>query len=322
MRLAIFGVGAMGCLFGARLTPHIDTTLIGHWPEQLDALRRAPLKIITAGGTESTIQLAVKSLGPSPSPQMERGEKQSELFDLALILVKSHQTTQAAQEAARVLRPDGLAISLQNGLGNYETLCEQVGSDRAAQGVTTQGAALEGVGVLKEGGSGLTIVAGGPEKMLALRGVVEVFERGGLRTDIVPAADLLPVMWGKLVINAAINPLTALLRVPNGELVERPEARALMGEAAREAAAVAAGLGIHLPYPDPAARAEEVARATASNKSSMLQDILRGARTEIEAINGAVVREGERLGIAVPVNEMLLRLVRALEKPTEQTSQG
>jgi 2-dehydropantoate 2-reductase len=120
------------------------------------------------------------------------------------------------------------------------------------------------------------------------------------------------LLWSKLVINAAINPLTALLRVTNGQLLERPAARTLVAAAAREAADVAAALGLRLTYPDPVAAAESVARRTASNTSSMLQDVMRGAPTEIDAICGAIVSAGEEWGVPTPVNGILWLLVRAL----------
>jgi 2-dehydropantoate 2-reductase len=119
------------------------------------------------------------------------------------------------------------------------------------------------------------------------------------------------LLWGKLVVNCGINALTALLRVSNGDLLHRPDATFLMQCAALECADVAGAKGVALPFLDPAEKVCEVARQTATNSSSMLQDVLRGAPTECEAINGAVVRWGDRLGVSTPVNEVLLRLIRA-----------
>jgi 2-dehydropantoate 2-reductase len=122
------------------------------------------------------------------------------------------------------------------------------------------------------------------------------------------------LLWGKLVINAAINPLTALLRISNGKLLVIPEVHELMAEAAREAAIVAARRGVKLPYADPVTAVEDVARKTAANTSSMLQDVLRGTPTEIDAINGAIVQAAEKLGVPTPVNRMLWQLVRGLDQ--------
>ena len=124
--------------------------------------------------------------------------------------------------------------------------------------------------------------------------------------------DAQAIVWGKLVISAALNPLTALLRVPNGALLDRPAARTLMRELAQEAAGVAAAQAVRLPFPSPQEAAERVARQTAENRSSMLQDVLRGAPTEIDAINGAVVRLGEESGVPVAANRFIWRLVKAL----------
>jgi 2-dehydropantoate 2-reductase len=114
------------------------------------------------------------------------------------------------------------------------------------------------------------------------------------------------------VINAAINPLTALLGVANGELLTRPPARALMVSLAREAPAVAVALGIRLPYPDPVVAVESIARRTGANLSSMLQDVRRGAPTEIDAICGAIVKAGEQTDVTTPVNRTMWHLVEAL----------
>jgi 2-dehydropantoate 2-reductase len=139
----------------------------------------------------------------------------------------------------------------------------------------------------------------------------------GAGFNVETAADLQALQWGKLVINAAINPLTAVLGVKNGELVARAETRELLGALAREAAAVAAAQGIELPYGDPASAAEHVALRTAHNTSSMLQDIRRGAPTEVDQISGAVVRLGSQIGVPTPFNRVLWLLVKTVQSHAE-----
>ncbi len=312
MRIAIFGIGAMGCLFGARLSDHAEVTLIGRWPEQLAALRAGPLRVIEPDGREDAVPLRVLDSG-------EIGAQRAvPLHDVnvALILTKSSGTQEAASRAARVLAPDGLAVTLQNGIGNLEIIASHVGEDRAALGVTTQGGAMDGPGVLRVGGTGKTTLAARPPIRPRVEALAALLNQSGLPAEV--AGDVAGLVWGKLAINCAINPLTALLRVRNGALVGSEAARQVMADAAREADAVAAAQGIALPFPDPAARAEEVARLTGPNRSSMLQDALRGAPTEIETICGAVVREGARLGVPTPVNETLYRLVKAMEETAGQ----
>jgi 2-dehydropantoate 2-reductase len=125
-------------------------------------------------------------------------------------------------------------------------------------------------------------------------------------------SDMDGLIWGKLVVNAAINPLTALLGVPNGELLKLPTARVLMANTAREVASVSTAKGVQLPFNDPVAEVEEVARKTAKNHSSMLQDIKRDAPTEIDAICGVIVEAGTQLGVPTPINDTLYQLVKAL----------
>jgi 2-dehydropantoate 2-reductase len=172
-------------------------------------------------------------------------------------------------------------------------------------GVITYGATLLGPGRVRPGGTG-TISVG---ENRALAPLTELLREAGFKVEIVPDVD--DLLWSKLVINAAINPLTALLRVPNGELLTIPEARTLLRLAASEAMAVASACGRRLIYSDPVAATEAVARQTAINISSMLQDVNRGALTEIDAISGALVAAGEAHGVSVPVNRTLWLLVKA-----------
>lgn len=303
--IVIFGVGAMGTLFGSRLSQNeanypTTVTLIGTWAEQIETLRRDGLTISYPNGQQTHHLLRVtNSLAEVPPA------------DLALILVKSHQTRRAARQAAQILRPTGLAITLQNGLGNLEKLAEAVGPQRAGLGITAQGATILAPGQLYHAGQGMTYLAKLPDQAERLAKIAALFNAAGLETTLVDNADSL--VWGKLAINAGINPLTALLEVPNGALSENESWRQVMTAAAAEVARVAEAQGIQLPFTDAAHRTLEVSQATASNRSSMLQDVSRAAPTEIDAISGAVVRFGQRLGIPTPVNEFLLRLVKDKE---------
>ena len=203
-----------------------------------------------------------------------------------------------------------LVVTLQNGVGNLEALAAALGDEHVGQGVTSLGATLLGPGQVRHAGMGSTIFGPPPDRM-AMAELAAIFSASGLPAEL--HDDLDSLVWGKLVVNAGINALTALLRVSNGALAEAAEVRALVAQAVAEAAAVAAARGIRLPYDDPLAHVLAVARATGANRSSMLQDVLRGSPTEIAAINGAVLREGRRLGIATPANQLLAELVAALD---------
>ena len=165
---------------------------------------------------------------------------------------------------------------------------------------------LLGPGQVKAGGEGLLSIERNP----SLGPLEEALKAANFNLQVVE--DARSLIWGKLVINSAINPLTALLRISNGELLERHPARELMRTLAHETARVARAENIELPFPDPAAAAEDVARRTATNRSSMLQDVQRGAPTEIDAICGAIVRIAEIHTIPVPANRTCWQLVKAL----------
>jgi len=293
-RTVIVGTGALACLFAARLAPHTSITMLGTWQEGLEVITKAGVRLMSPDGPVEPIQVHATS---DPS--------ECEGVSKALILVKSWQTERAARHVVSFLPGGGLALTLQNGLGNFEILGDVLGYNRVTQGVTTMGATLEAPGSVRAGGEGPTHIAHHPQ----IEDWVELFTLAGIKVDVTENVEEL--VWGKLTINAGINPLTALLEIPNGELIESQAATALMHAAAQEAANVAGALDIGLPFTNPAHAVEEVARATAANISSMLQDIRRGAPTEIDAISGAIWKEGERLGVPVPISWTLWKLVRA-----------
>lgn len=297
--LLIVGTGAMACLFAARLVgAGLPVTLLGTWTAGLQALQEQGVRVVENDSLETAYPVVATA-----QPAECAGVR------YALVLVKSWQTERAAQQLATCLSPEGLALTLQNGLGNRETLTRVLGAERVALGVTTMGATLLGPGRVRPGGEGM-ISAGQHSRLPAL---MALLRRGGFVVESVPEPESL--LWSKLVINAAINPITALLRIPNGMLLRRPEARILAAAAAGEAAAVASAEGVQLSYPDPVAATEAVAQRTASNISSMLQDVSRGAPTEIDAICGAIVATADNQGLPVPVIRTLWLLVKALAQP-------
>jgi 2-dehydropantoate 2-reductase len=294
--LLIVGTGALATLFAARLAANgVAVTMLGSWQAGLDALEKNGACLTLADGSALTGRVAAVS-DPSTLGRVR----------LALVLVKSWQTERAAAQLRGCLSDDGLAVSLQNGLGNRETLVRFLDDSRVGLGVTTLGATLLGPGRAGFGGEGLVSIETHPR----LGALQNLLNGAGFRVDIVPDASSARVLvWSKLVVNTALNPLTALLRVPNGVLLERAGARALMAGLANETAAVALALGVELPFADAAAAAEAVAQRTATNRSSMLQDVQRGARTEIDAICGAVVRAGEQAGVPTPLNRVMWQLL-------------
>jgi 2-dehydropantoate 2-reductase len=291
--ILIVGTGALATLFAARLAAvGVSITMLGTWVEGLATLRKRGVKV---SGNDQVLTVRA-----TDNPIECKGNQ------FALVLVKSWQTERAAHQLAICMADGGVALSLQNGLGNDAILIKKLGTTRVARGVTTIGATLIAPGLVSLGGDGMVSL----ETDKRLSPLQEMLQRAGFSINVV--SDLQPLVWGKLATSSAINPLTALLRVNNGELLQIPSARMLMGELARETARVANAVGVMIQVSKVERTTEEVARRTAENYSSMLQDVLRGFPTEIDAINGAVVQQAEEFNLKVPVNRTIWSLVKAL----------
>ena len=303
MNIAIIGAGAMGGLFGARLTAAGENvTLVDIWLEHVAAINEKGLTVLELDMSESVARPhALQRVEDVTAP------------DLVIVFVKSTMTREAVLNAKCVFGPETRVLTLQNGLGNAEKIAEVVDAAKVLAGTTAQGATLLGPGRVRHGGAGPTHIgclAGGMDPFA--QKVAEMLSRAGLPTVV--DADVTSLIWGKLVVNVGINALTALLHLRNGQLTEFDETRELVAMAVEEAVQVAKAAGVTLPYENAVHKVLAVATSTACNQSSMLQDVLRRRRTEIDAINGALVQEGLRLGIATPVNRTLTLLVRNLEK--------
>ena len=304
MKIVIIGAGAMGGLFAVRLAAAGETvSVVDVWQEHIRTIAEQGLSLEEEGGTVVA------------HPEAATGVEGISSADLILLFVKSSMTGAAALSAKQIMGPSTRVLTLQNGLGNAQIIAGIVGEDNVLAGTTAQGATLLGPGLIRHGGKGDTHIgclSGAADEYC--RKVAQVFSRAGIPT--VADNEVQPLIWGKLVINAGINALTALLKMRNGGLAEFDETKELVKMAVEEAVQVASASGIKLPYEDAVGKVLATATATAANQSSMLQDILHGRTTEIDAINGALVREGERHGVPTPVNRTLTLLIQALQKNT------
>ncbi len=302
--ISILGTGALAMHFGARLArAGHRVTLLGGWAAGLERLVSRGIEVEEPEGSwrESVEALALDQAGRlEPAP-------------LILVLVKGAATEVVAEVVGRVAQRDALVATLQNGLGHAECLSGGSGIPVVA-GATTAAARVLGPGRVQAVATGETVLP------RAAAPLARVLEEAGFATTVVH--DIAPSLWLKLAVNCAINPASALARCTNGELLASEELRAGLRSAAREVAAVAAAEGVNLPG-DVGEIALDVARRTAGNRSSMLQDLERGAATEIDCLCGEVVRRGRVGGVATPVNESLLRQVLAAEREaTRQAAVG
>jgi 2-dehydropantoate 2-reductase len=273
MRIAILGMGAIGHVVARALGDRADVVRIDR--------THAPLR-----DTEAPV-------------------------DAAIVTTKTPGTGWAAEIASRILAPDGVALTIQNGLGNYERLVERLGPERVAVGVIYVAAQLEN-GELHATGPGkveLGRPAAAPSRA-RLDALAALLRAGGM--DVTVVDDPWPAVWRKVATNAAVNPLTALIRRTNADLVADVAAARVADCLAREVARVATAAGVRIAEDEAVRQWRAMVALTGASRSSMLQDVEAGRPTEIDAISGAVAREGERRGVAAPLNQVMALLVSAL----------
>jgi 2-dehydropantoate 2-reductase len=233
--------------------------------------------------------------------------------DLVLVLVKAYRTEEVAATLAEHLSPTTPVVTLQNGLGNVETLQLYLGQHRIFGGTTAQAALLVHPGVVRDTGSGPTILGHtGGQADPRLDDICQALQLAGFSVSI--TCDLQAALWNKVLLNAAVNPVGTLTRLRNGALAAHGPSLTLMVAAIRESFAVARAHGIALEETDWRARLQAVCQATAPNMNSMLQDVLHHRRTEIDAINGAIARIAGEHHLPAPINRTLCALVSTLEQ--------
>lgn len=305
MKITVIGAGAMGCLFAGMLceSGH-DVCLLARRATQAEVINSRGLVIISSSG-QRTIPVKVvidftKIKGT----------------ELALLFVKHGHTRSAALTGSRIIGRTGYILTLQNGLGNTEIIADYVDKKRILCGTTSQGAMLLDHGVVQHSGTGETVIGslhGGVEAISMSEKLAGLFSVAAIMSRNVE--DIRHVLWNKLFVNVGINALTALTGIRNGQVLESPYSRQLLVEAVSEAVDVARRLHPAIDDPKDAIikNVFAVARTTANNRSSMGQDIDRRNFTEIDAINGYIVRRGGEINFPVPVNQTLTNLIKVIE---------
>ena len=293
----------MGSLFGGKLSLQGNEVV-------LYDINKAHVEKINAEGLSIEENSTGKILKTFPlatsCPGVVAGSR------LFIIFVKSTATDTVAARFVPFANEDTIVLTLQNGLGNEDILRKHFGRERTAAGVTSQGATFIGPGKIRHAGRGATHICMSDKKNQKLKNIARIFSESGFDTRI--EENIANLLWSKLIINAGINALTAITGLENGKLLDYPQMKSLIADLVEEAAGVAEKMGVNLDYPEPVAAVYDVLKKTAMNRSSMLQDFDRGSLTEIDFINGAVVREAEKLGLASPYNSTIVKLVKTMER--------
>ena len=305
LKVGIVGAGAMGCLFAAKLAEAGNEVLVAdHNAKTVSAIRKRGVGIREKG----RVRRVRVSVGRSPGNFQD--------FDLVLVMVKSYSTKAVARDLRGRVGTKSMILTLQNGLGNVETLTRRFGG-KVLAGSTTEASLRLEPGLIEHTGRGLTLVGElDGEKSGRVLGVVRSFNGAGFETKL--AGKVRNVVWSKAILNSAINPVSALTRLQNGQLERFEGVRELMQEILEEGVRVAHAEGVRLRLGDLSRSLSRVLRATAANRSSMLQDVLGCRRTEVRELNGVIASLGRRHRIPTPTNTLLSSLVMGLEGSYER----
>ena len=309
MRFAIVGAGAIGGLFGARLSlAGHDVILIHRNRSVIRTIQKNGVSLLELDGTVSKVRVPVRN-GPAKLSGTE----------VLIVAVKAYDTREVAESYCGFVPLETTILSLQNGLGNVETLRSRFRNAILA-GSTSEGALLLGPDSVTHTGTGSTIIGALQPRNSGKASRINIaFNDAGFHTKT--SSNILGVLWTKAIVNAAINPLSALTRLPNGALVKNAAIQEIALTVIDEGIWVSRAERIRL-VGNPRKLWRRILLSTKTNKSSMLQDIERGKMTEIRQLNGAILSHGEKTRIKTPVNGILTKLVLALEESLKITTPG
>lgn len=305
VRVGIIGSGAMGTLFGYHLASTCEVTMLDSNRSLLDEIERN-------GGL---------SVNDGAARRVRIGRSSRELYgsNFVFLFVKAVDTLRALRPFLGELSPSTPIVSLQNGVGNEDAIKTALGGAvPVVLGITTESSLTVAPGRVRSSEQGNTIIGSGGASPAASRSVAELLAKSGMKASVV--YDIRPHLWGKLVANAAINAVSALLDCESGDILKDPNAARLAEALAEEAAEVAGAMKINLPFANPWQYVAEVIAIGADTKSSMAFDLESGHPSEIDHINGAVCAAGRRTGVATPYNDAMVRLIKAKEALNARSS--
>ncbi len=297
LKVGIIGAGSMGTLFGFHLAQTCDVTMLDTNDELLSVIEREGLSVNDADARRVAVSRRPRELYNS---------------QVLFLFVKAVDTLRALRPFAGELNPATPIVSLQNGVGNEDAIKTALGGAvPVLLGITTESSLTTGPGRVRSSKEGNTILGSTSAAPATSRTIADLLTSSDLRTSVV--YDIRPHLWGKLVANAAINALSALLDCDAGDIVKDANAAHLAEALAEEAAAVASALKINLPFANPWQYVTQVIAVGADSRSSMAFDLQSGHPSEIDHINGAVVAFGRRTGVPTPYNDAMVRLIKSKE---------
>jgi 2-dehydropantoate 2-reductase len=303
MKICVVGAGAAGCTIGGTLTEGgSDVWLIDSYKEHVEVMNAIGLRM-RDGDTERTVKVNARTSCEGIG-----------VADLVIVLVKSFHTRQAVESAAPIIGQNTLVMSMQNGLGHEDIIADVVGRDRVLGGKTYVGGVFLGPGNVRATTRGKETIIGELDGSITerVRAVADEFNRADLLTMV--SDNIMAVMWDRLLINVATGALSGITRLTYGGLYRVPDLEACATAAVAEGIAVATAAGVKLSSDDPRQAWIKAAQGLPSEfKASMLQSLQNNTKTEIDFVNGSVIRLGEEYGVPTPVNRTLMACIKGIE---------
>jgi 2-dehydropantoate 2-reductase len=296
MKILIMGSGAIGSLFAGLLSKNNYVTIIGR-KNHVDKINKNGLKII--GKTSINVKI----------PAFESLDTINFQPDLILLTVKSYDTEIAIIDLLKILGKKTVILTIQNGLDNLEKIEDKIKKEQIIAGTTTNGAIFNSPGVINHTGNGQTYIGEINGKMTdRIKKISDVFNKAHIRTIV--SKDILKEIWIKAIVNSCINPLTAFFEIENGILIENEILEKTVEKICEESTKIANTEGLILSNEEMIRKIKHVIKDTKKNRSSMLQSIIMGKKTEIESINGKLVEIGKKNKVNFSLNEILLNLIK------------
>ena len=314
-RYLVYGAGAIGSVLGAFLQESgCDVAYAGRGAH-FKAMKETSLKITGIWGDHYIPADRIRGISYDSSSSF------SEEYSVILLCVKSTATKDAAREASGLLEDDGIMVSMQNGLNNWETIAGYVGKERTVGGRVIFGSEIPKPGLARVTVNADDVLLGEPFAAVnrqLLESLDDDLRRSGIPSRIVSPMEIHAALWMKVLYNSALNPLSAILGVSYGRLGESPETRHVMKNVMKEIFSVMSLKGVEIPFCNYEDYyrffMEKLLPPTVDHRSSMLQDMIKGRKTEIDALNGAISSYGKDLGAETPYNDMLTALIKFKEK--------
>jgi len=308
LKIAVLGAGALGCAMGSCLSESgHEVWLINRREDHVETMNTLGLCVQVNGADRYT---PVKAALHASHVAAQIGT-----VDLLLVLVKSFHTREAITSSTSIVGPDTVVLSLQNGLGHEDVLAEVVGRDKVMAGKTYAGGVMLGPGRIIRGTEGKETYIGELEGRMTdrVQRVAAAFNAAGLITHI--SDNIMGTIWEKLLVNVATGALSGITRLAYGDLYQVPEVKTCALAAVQEAMDVARACGIGLSVNDPEQPWLKAAAGLPPEfKASMLQSLEKGSVTEVDYVNGSVVRWGQKCGVPTPVNSTLVACLKGIER--------